>query len=516
MIGGGIFAVLGLSLQLSDGAAPLAFALAGLIALLSSYSYAKLSSRYPSEGGTIEFLVQAYGDGLLSGGLNIMLLASYIVMIALYAHAFASYGASLVQSYYHLAYIALAIFVVSSLTIVNMLGAKTSGRVELALVSFKLGVLLFVSMVALGLVDWQRLSPSHYPPVTSIIAGGMIIFLAYEGFELVANAAMDVENTSVLRRALYSSVVVVILVYILIAIVAAGGLSPQEVQQARDYALAILVKPVLGMAGFALVVAAALASTGSAINATLYGTARMSYMVAKYGQAPRVLGKKVWRNAYEGLIIISILSLALALGASLEAISAAGSGGFMIIFSMVNLAAYRLRRQTGANPTITLTGTILAVAALTILILRMLQTAPDQLIVFAVLLIGSFALEYAYRRITGRRLPRYIDPRLEEREKLLHEYDRLLPRIAKIIKSLAKDAEVYLIGSHARGEYWKANDIDILVATDKELPRHRREVLQKLIETELKLPRHHPIHLHYTTKDAKQEYLKKGHKKITS
>jgi amino acid transporter len=188
--------------------------------------------------------------------------------------------------HYRVAYIILVIIAVASLTIVNALGALVSGRVELALVAFKLAVLLFVACAGLGLVEWGRLSPSGWPPLYNIVAGGMMIFLAYEGFELVANTAGDVENTTTLRRALYSSVVSVIGVYVLIAVVAAGALSLEEVREARDYALAVLVEPSLGRAGVGLVVAAALASTGSAINATLYGTARMSYLVAKYGEAP--------------------------------------------------------------------------------------------------------------------------------------------------------------------------------------------------------------------------------------
>ena len=70
-------------------------------------------------------------------------------------------------------------------------------------------------------------------------------------------------------------------------------LSRDVIERARDYALAILVRPVLGEAGTMLVVAAALASTSSAINATLYGTARMSYLVAKYGEAPQILARRV-------------------------------------------------------------------------------------------------------------------------------------------------------------------------------------------------------------------------------
>ncbi len=40
MVGGGIFAVLGLAVQLAGGATPLAFAIAGLVALITSHSYA--------------------------------------------------------------------------------------------------------------------------------------------------------------------------------------------------------------------------------------------------------------------------------------------------------------------------------------------------------------------------------------------------------------------------------------------------------------------------------------------
>ena len=55
MVGGGIFAVLGLAVQMAHGGTPVAFALAGVVALLTAYSYAKLSVTYPSRGGTVTF-----------------------------------------------------------------------------------------------------------------------------------------------------------------------------------------------------------------------------------------------------------------------------------------------------------------------------------------------------------------------------------------------------------------------------------------------------------------------------
>ena len=95
MVGGGIFAVLGLSVDLTGGGAPIAFLIAGIVALVTSYSYARLSVAFPSQGGTVSFLDRAYGPGLLTGSANVLLWISYIVMLSLYAYAFGSYGASL-------------------------------------------------------------------------------------------------------------------------------------------------------------------------------------------------------------------------------------------------------------------------------------------------------------------------------------------------------------------------------------------------------------------------------------
>ncbi|HKJ81012.1 MAG TPA: hypothetical protein VJ954_03230, partial [Ignavibacteriaceae bacterium] len=43
MVGGGIFAVLGLAVKMAHGGTPVAFFIAGIVALITSYSYAKLS-----------------------------------------------------------------------------------------------------------------------------------------------------------------------------------------------------------------------------------------------------------------------------------------------------------------------------------------------------------------------------------------------------------------------------------------------------------------------------------------
>ncbi|MCE4629102.1 MAG: amino acid permease [Desulfurococcales archaeon] len=505
MIGGGIFAVLGLSLQLAGTGAPISFLIAGLVALLSAYSYSKLTMRFPSRGGTVEFLVRGFGPGILAGGLNILLIVSYTVMIALYAYAFGSYGASVFSGGWILSHV-LATLVIIAFTLVNALGGLVSGRVEDVLVGFKLVVLIFVVAVGVRMVAWSKFSPESWPPISNIVVGGMVIFLAYEGFELIANAAGEASSLRDLSKAYYASVVTVTGVYIAIALVSAGILSPAEVIRVRDYALAEVACLAVGSLGFYIVVAAALASTASAINATLYGTAGISYVVARYGELPRAMARVVWREAPEGLIVISLISLALVNGEGLDAIAFAGSAGFLVIFSMVNLAAFRLRRQAKANPVLTILGFSSSLAALALLIYHSMGQSLNQVLLFMMLLSASFIAEFLYRKFTGRRIAHYIDKRLAERERLKKEWHVWVPRVIEALGRLLKEFEVYLVGGIARGEIERSHDVDLLVVVSEKVEAEDLE--ERIVKlTGLK---GHPLHIHVTTPEDKEKWLRRS------
>jgi amino acid transporter len=404
MVGGGIFAVLGLSVELAHGGTPIAFVFAGSVALISSYSYAKLSLSYPSQGGTVEFLNQAFGTGLFTGGLNVLLLISYIVMLSLYAYAFGSYGASFFplpsQSLWkHI----LINSVIILLTVLNALGADVVGKAEEWIVGFKVLILLLFIGLGLWSVDLQRLQPETWSSSLQLIAGGMIIFLAYEGFELIANTAGDVKDPrKTLPSAYYSAIGFVIFLYILVSFVTVGNLSVNKIIAARDYALAESAKPFLGSFGFSLIAFAALLSTSSAINATLYGTARISYIIAKEGELPVVLEKKVWKRPIEGLLITSGITLLVANLFDLSSISIMGSAGFLLIFAAVNTANLRLYKKTDSHRWISLFGTIVCLSALLVLILQTARTSPVKLLVLVLMIGLAFSIEWIYQKITGR------------------------------------------------------------------------------------------------------------------
>ena len=401
MIGGGIFAVLGLAVQLARGGTPVAFAIAGLIALLTSYSYARLSLAYPSQGGTVEFLNQAFGVGLTTGSLNILLWLSYIVMLSLYAYAFGSYGASFFNHSLLWKHILISVIVLL-LTALNFMGSAVVGKAEEWIVGFKVAILLLFVVAGLWSVNAERLQLSSWSPPLQLIAGGMIIFLAYEGFELIANTAEDVKEPEKLPLALYTSVGFVILVYVLVALVTVGNLPYEQIVAAEDYALAASARPFLGSAGFTLIAIAALLSTSSAINATLYGAAKVSYIIAKDGELPEELERKVWNRPVEGLIITALAVLLVANLFDLSSISTMGSAGFLIIFAAVNLANARLHEVTKSRRWLSLAGAVLCLLALAILMLQTSMEAPFKTGILIGLIGISVGMEYTYRRMTRR------------------------------------------------------------------------------------------------------------------
>jgi amino acid transporter len=404
MVGGGIFAVLGLAVQLAHGGTPIAFAIAGLIALVTAYSYARLSVAYPTRGGTVEFLNQAFGEGIFTGGLNILLWVSYIAMLSLYAYAFGSYGASFfpdaMQTVGKHVLISGVIVLFSCL---NILGAKVVGKSEDFIVALKLLILLVFLGGGIWTINMNQLSPTTWSNPLQLVAGGMIIFLAYEGFELIANTAENVkEPRKNLPRAYFTSVIFVIVLYVLVAAVTVGNLPLDKIIAAEDYALAEAARPFLGTVGFSLIAIAALLSTGSAINATIYGTARVSYVIAKEGELPAQLDRMVWRRPIEGLLITSALTLLIANLFDLTNISVMGSSGFLIIFAMVNFANARLASSTSSRRWVSVTGGILCLLALAILTVQRAMASPKELWVLLAMVGFAFITEVIYRKSTGR------------------------------------------------------------------------------------------------------------------
>ena len=404
MVGAGIFSILGVVAQAAGNAMWLAFAIGGVVALLSTYSYAKLGATFPSAGGAVHFLVKSFGDGVLAGGLNLFMWAGYIISLALYATAFGGYAATFVTTATSpLLVKSLGVAAVVLLTLVNAFGARLMGRWETVIVAVKLAILVLFAAVGLWFIRPGYLSPELWPESTSILFGAGVLFIGYEGFGLVTNAAADMRDPrKMLPRALYTSVLLVIALYLAVSLTVTGNLSDYEIEQSKDYALAEAAKPFLGQFGFRLIAIAALFSTASAINATLFGAANVCYMIARDGGLPAGLSRTEWRGATGGLVLTAALVLAVMLSFDLSGIAMMGSAAFLLIYAAVNAGHLKVLKQTGASAPLVWLSLLTCLAMFVVLCAYVAREQPRALAALVVIAAASFLAEWAYRRLTGR------------------------------------------------------------------------------------------------------------------
>jgi amino acid transporter len=406
MVGAGIFSILGVVAHVAGSAMWLSFAIGGVVALLSTYSYARLGATFPSAGGAVHFLVKSFGDGILAGGLNLFMWAGYIISLALYAAAFGHYAATFFTTTPSALFVkSLAIGAVLVLTIVNAFGAKIMGRSETFIVAVKVAILVLFAAVGLWFVKPANLSPEMWPDFKSILFGAGVLFIGYEGFGLITNAAGDMDDPhKMLPRALYTAVILVIIIYLAVAVTVTGNLTNDQIAAATDYALAEAARPFLGELGFRLIAIAALFSTASAINATLFGSANVCYMIAKDGELPSGLSRTEWKQLTGGLLLTSILVIVVTLAFDLSGIAMMGSAAFLLVYATVNAGHLLVLKQTGANAAIVWLSLITCLIVFAMLAVYTYQQQPLAIAALVIIAVVSFIAEAAYRGMTGRKI----------------------------------------------------------------------------------------------------------------
>jgi len=404
MVGAGIFAVLGLAATTTKGAVPIAFLIGGSIALVTGHCYAKLSVAYPDRGGTVAYIDRAFGASAFTGTLNVLLVLSYVVMVGFYASAFGRFGASFLGDsdvWRHV----LMTTVVFALAFVNIVGTGLVVKFGNFANFVKIGLLAaFIAVgVFSGEVDYSRFAISEWVGPVTLVAGAMVVFLNYEGFEMIANVASDVPDETrahVMPRAFYGSIITAIVLYVLISIVAAGTLSPSAMVDAGEFALAESAAGLVGPVGFKVIAVAALLATSSAINATLFSSARMTYALASEKEIPSQLGQLVRDQPLPALGFVCLSGTLLANFVAIEVIAAMGSAGFLLAFAAINVASYRLSEPIGLNRWVAVVGTVMCIIALVVMFT---QVGRLELMLFLGILLLAVIIELI-ARMQGRSL----------------------------------------------------------------------------------------------------------------
>jgi uncharacterized protein len=370
IIGGGFFATFGLAVVGARGSTYLSFLLGGVLALLTAYSYVRLTLRYTEPGGTVGFVRRAFGRSLLPASINVLLIYSYIAIMAVYAHALAAYSASYIapgrREFWLHVFASSAIIL---LGVINFAGAALMAKFEDFFDIGKLGVLfLFIAAgFLLGHPDWQRLGRADWVGTTTIVSSGIVVFLAYEGFELIANASDRIKNPRwTLPIAYYGSILAAIVVYVLAIIVAIGHMPFEAMKEAQSFALSATAQRFMGSFGFGLMALGAVLASASAINADFFGAAKLPVMLAEHGEMPPRFAGVISGKHVTSMLFIGIIALLAVNFLNLHALSAATSGGFLVVYAAVNLANVKLGSETNSWRWLSLLAALVCIIALAI------------------------------------------------------------------------------------------------------------------------------------------------------
>ena len=360
MIGGGIFSVLGMAVDTSGHAAPLAFFIGSLVALAAGYSYVKLALGFRDDGASFTYLERAFPTHPnVAGVVGWTVVVGYIGTLALYAFTFGAYGAHLLGGSDSQAMrMALSTGVLVCFMAINLRGVQTSGWTEDAIVLTKVILLGIFAIAGLFSIQQDHLFPVFEKGVSSVFVAGATIFVAFEGFQLIANAVQEMERPEQnVPRGVFGSIIITSLIYFGVALVAIGNLSPERLVAAEEYALAEAARPALGNLGTILVDIAALLATSSAINATLFGASRMmAEMATQHRMPPAFSIRNRTSVPVVAVIAMTVLASAFTILGGLDTIATFSSLTFLMVSIAVSIANLKLRRVTHSRIGLVLLG----------------------------------------------------------------------------------------------------------------------------------------------------------------
>lgn len=326
------------------------------MAAFSVYSYSKLGMKYPDRGGAAKFLLKEFGDGLLAGGMNVFQYIGWIIAMASYATGFAEYACQLLgKSSSGWLGKAISIGIVIVVVAINIMGSKQVARAQMAIIAFELLILL--SFVAVGLTKLHvpTITSSNSGNIVGILSAAGLLYVTYEGFGVVTNAAGSMVNPKKqLPQALFFSLGIVMVIYIIASVVVMMTLGVQCAVANQGHVLATAGKLVLGN----------------------------------------------W-----GLFITSLIVCIFVVIFPLSAVGEMASLAFLLVYAMVNLGHLRIAGQTGAKRWILICSVVLNLALFALLFIQtILNHETLTWISVIALLIISFLVELAWRKKNKRNL----------------------------------------------------------------------------------------------------------------
>ena len=360
MFSSGFFLLPGLAAAEAGPSVVLAYLIAGLLMLPAMLSMAELSTAMPRAGGAYYFLDRSLGPvvGTVGG------VGTWVALILKSAFALIGMGAYL-AIFFEVPAKELALALTAFFTVVNIVGAKETSRLQRWLVIILLSVLFFflvqgffeIASLGVGEVRREQFSPFMPFGVTGLFSTVGLVFVSYAGLTKVASVAEEVKNPDVnIPLGMTLSLIVATAAYVLGVMVIVAVLEPSALHEDLTpvaTAAQSFFDWLPGSTGLILIVLAAIAAFASTANAGIMSASRYLFAMARDRVVSpgfarigrfRTPTRAVWTT---GVVMAVIL-------VSLDVMSVAklASAFQLFIFAMLNLAVIVLResRIEGYDP----------------------------------------------------------------------------------------------------------------------------------------------------------------------
>ena len=488
MIGAGIFVLTGIAAGEAGPAALLAFALNGLVTLLTALSYAELASVYPKSGGGYAFITKAFPGpaGFASGW---MLWFCYIIACALYALGFGSYFWEFIQRYFppianlifNLAGHKIPALMMTTLVsiifiLVNMRGTALTGSVENIITMAKIIILgIFVAYGLKRIFQIPSEAAASFMPFLPNGAGGVVIamgltFIAFEGYDLIATVAEEIKAPEkTIPRATLISLCVTVFIYLMVLLVCIGAIQPESgkswqfMGRYQETAIAKAAENFMPFIGVALIIFGGLLSTISALNATILASSRVAFSMSRDKMLPVSLSTihTKRRTPHIAIAVTGAIVLVMALLFPIQVIGSAASVMFLLTFTLVNLSLIALRRKFpelkgGFRVPLYPATPIAAIVLNMFLAIYQFNFDPRAwYIAFAWIIAGLFIYFMYFEKVTAADMPQVLEVQQSKSTNTysyrilvpLHNPDHVIP-LMKLAVPIAKvhEGEIIVLG----------------------------------------------------------------------
>ncbi len=345
MVGGGIYALLGKIVQGAGLFAPLALLLAGGLALLSAFSFAELTRRYPFSAGEVQYVDAAFGVTRLSQIVGVMVILTGLVSAGTLCAAVGGFLLDLTS----FSPAVSAVLTAMVLGAIAAWGVSQSVAVVVVITLLEAGTLVMIILLsadalaqAPGLVT-EMVADVDQLDGAALVAASFLAFYAFIGFEDMVNMAEETRNVKRnLPLAIFISVGITMCLYLGVTLVAMG-LEDRSALATANTPLALLL-PQDAVSGLTIGLISVLAGINGALVQVIMAS-RVFYGMASRGLAPGWFAyvNARTRTPVRATLVVGVMVMVVATSLPLATLAATTSTIILGVFTIVNLSLARLR-----------------------------------------------------------------------------------------------------------------------------------------------------------------------------